>query len=170
MECTMKQLKKFDCSTAHEGIEVYNTIISYSGWFLNGFIFENFENSQPFSKTYEELCRNLMIFQQLEPICQLINSTFYMEFHLPLLIFLLICYILICKQHEKEYFSANRLVPATILNVRHMRVKTLFFTHYQNQCNSYGDSKRRLFIVRFPVARVRYPRFATRFQYFMAFN
>ena len=29
---------------------------------------------------YEEVCGNLMIFQQLEPICQPINNTFCMEF------------------------------------------------------------------------------------------
>ena len=62
------------------------------------------------------------------------------------------------------------MVPATTLNVRHMRVKTLFFMHYQNQCNSYGDSKRHLIIVQFPAARDRYPRFATRFQYFIAWR
>ena len=62
------------------------------------------------------------------------------------------------------------MVPATILNVRHTRVKTLFFMHYQNQCNSYGDSKSRLFIVRFPAARDRYPGFATGSRYFMAWR
>ena len=62
------------------------------------------------------------------------------------------------------------MVPATILNVRHTRVKTLFFMHYQNQRNSYEDSKRRLFIVRFPAARDRYPGFATGFGYFMAWR
>ena len=45
---------------------------------------------------YEEVCGNLMIFQQLEPICQPINNTFCMEFtqlhYNILLIFLLICY------------------------------------------------------------------------------
>ena len=33
------------------------------------------------SVAYEEVCGNLMIFQQLEPICQPINSTFYMELY-----------------------------------------------------------------------------------------
>ena len=61
-------------------------------------------------------------------------------------------------------------VSATILNVRHTRVKTLFFLHYQNQCNSYEDSKRRLFIVRFPAARDRYTGFATGCWYFMAWQ
>ena len=46
--------------------------------------------------SYEEVCGNLMIFQQLEPICQPINNTFCMEFtqlhYNILLIFLLICY------------------------------------------------------------------------------
>ena len=30
---------------------------------------------------YEEVCGNLMISQQLEPICQPINNTFCMELH-----------------------------------------------------------------------------------------
>ena len=33
------------------------------------------------SITYEEVCRNLMISQQLELICQPINNTFCMELH-----------------------------------------------------------------------------------------
>ena len=117
-----------------------------------------------------------MIFQQLEPICQLINNTFYMElyYNIPFTyLYLSSCssaIIQICKQHEKEHFSVNRMVPATILNVRHTCVKTLFFTHYQNQCNSYGDSKRHLFIVRFPAVRDRYPGFATGLQYFMTWR
>ena len=117
-----------------------------------------------------------MIFQQLEPICRPINSTFYMELYYNTdSIYLYLsssssAIIEIRKQHEKEHFSANRMIPATILNVRHTHVKTLFFMHYQNQCNSYGDSKRRLFIVQFPAACDRYSRFATGFRYFMAWR
>ena len=121
--------------------------------------------------SYEEVCGNLMISQQLEPICQPINNTFCMQHSIYL--YLSSCssaIIQIRKQHEKEHFPANRMVPATILNVRHTRVKTLFFMHYQNQCNSYGHSKRRLFIVRFPAAHDRYPGFATGFWYFMAWQ
>ena len=59
-------------------------------------------------------------------------------FHLPLLIFLLICY-------NRDSQTARERALLT-------RVKTLLFMHYQNQCNSYGDSKRRLFIVQFPAA------------------
>ena len=46
--------------------------------------------------TYQEVCGNLMIYQQLEPICQPINCTFYMELYynipLPSLLILLIYY------------------------------------------------------------------------------
>ena len=50
------------------------------------------------------------------------------------------------------------------------RVKAIFFTHYQNQCNSYGHSEGRLFNVWFPAAHDRYPGFYTGFGYFMTWR
>ena len=113
-----------------------------------------------------------MIYQQLEPICQPINCTFYMELYynipLPSLLYLLIYY------NRDSQTTRERVIlcelNGTSNNIKYTRVKTLFSTHYQNQCNSYGHSGGRLFNVRFPATRDRYPGFATGFRYFMTWR
>ena len=71
------------------------------------------------------------------------NTAFYL---LPFLYLI----IEIRKHHEKENFLVNRMIPVTRKSTDFMHVKTLLFTHYQNQCNSYGHSEGFLINVRYP--------------------
>ena len=87
-------------------------------------------------------------------------------FYLPLLFFLLIYY----NRDSQTTRESKSLRIEWYQQQYKMCVKTLFFTHYQNQCNSYGHLEGRLFNVRFHAACDRYPGFAAGFRYFMTWR